>query len=158
MRHLEGSHRFVIPLLAATALGLAGCADVSEAEGGPHDSEPVTIEAVDDSSGLSRLTLTESAAERLAIATEAVDVERLAHGSAGKQQYTVVPYSSLIYDPSGDTWVYVASEPLVFMREAVDVDFITKDTAALTTGPEQGAEVVSVGAAELYGAELGVDH
>jgi hypothetical protein len=47
---------------------------------------------------------------------------------------------------------------LVYLREPVTVAFITGDVAALVSGPSPGVDVVSVGAMELYGAELGVDH
>lgn len=157
MRRRRISRHWMVFLGLAPMIGLTGCADVSEADSDARD-EPVTIEMVDESSGQSQLTLTELAAERLAVATSPVSRERLARGSEGKRGYDVVPYSSLIYDPQGGTWVYVNPEPLLYMRERVAVAFIDGDAAALKSGPPLGAEVVSVGAAELYGAELGVDH
>ena len=51
-------------------------------------------------SGQSQLTLTELAAERLAVATRPVGTET-GRGSSAKTAYDVVPYSSLIYDPEG---------------------------------------------------------
>ena len=108
--------------------------------------------------GQSQLTLTELAAERLAVATRPVGTEKLGRGSSAKTAYDVVPYSSLIYDPEGKTWVYVSPEPFVYLREPVTVAFIKGDVAALVSGPSPGVDVVSVGAMELYGAELGVDH
>jgi hypothetical protein len=65
----------------------------------------------------------------------------------------VVPYSAILYDPTGDTWVYTNPEPLVFAREQVDIERIDKDLAVLNTGPAVGTKVVTIGAAELYGAE-----
>ncbi len=62
-----------------------------------------------------------------------------------------------MYDPEGGTWVYTNPEPLVFERAAITVDFIDGETAALLKGPAEGTLVVTVGSAELYGAEFGVD-
>ena len=65
----------------------------------------------------------------------------------------VVPYSAILYDLTGDTWVYTNPEPSVFVREQVDIERIEKDLAVLNTGPAVGTQVVTIGAAELYGAE-----
>ena len=65
----------------------------------------------------------------------------------------VVPYSAILYDLTGDTWVYTNPEPSVFVRERVDIERIDKDLAVLNTGPAVGTQVVTIGAAELYGAE-----
>ena len=66
----------------------------------------------------------------------------------------VVPYSAILYDLTGDTWVYTNPEPSVFVRERVDIERIDKDLAVLNTGPAVGTQVVTIGAAELYGAEF----
>lgn len=68
----------------------------------------------------------------------------------------VVPYSAVIYDLQGATWVYVSPEPLVFVREPVTIDYIQGDLAVLSEGPDIGTEVATVGVAELYGADTGV--
>lgn len=68
----------------------------------------------------------------------------------------LVPYSAIIYDVKGDTWVYTNPEALVFVRAPVKIDYITGQTAYLTEGPAAGAKIVINGVAELYGAETGV--
>jgi hypothetical protein len=65
----------------------------------------------------------------------------------------VVPYSAILYDLTGDTWVYTNPEPSVFVREQVDIERIDDDLAVLNSGPAAGTQVVTIGAAELYGAE-----
>lgn len=70
----------------------------------------------------------------------------------------VVPYGAIVYGPKGDTWVYVSPAPLTYAREPVTVDFISGDLAVLAEGPAVGTTVVKVGAAELYGAEIGIGH
>jgi hypothetical protein len=68
----------------------------------------------------------------------------------------VVPYSSLIYDIYGDTWVYVNPEPLHYLRVPVMVDYIQGDKVVLVEGPAAGTQVVTIGVAELHGADTGV--
>ena len=88
------------------------------------------------------------------VAGQRVSVE-LARVGAGMPQ-KIVPYSSVLYDTRGNTWVYISPAPLVFVRHAIAVDFIDGDIAVLTSGPAVGARVVSVGVPELYGAETGI--
>ena len=68
----------------------------------------------------------------------------------------IVPYAAVIYDVNGETWVYTNPEPLVFIRHSISIDYIEGDLAFLTEGSPAGTEVVTVGGAELYGAETGV--
>jgi len=62
----------------------------------------------------------------------------------------------VLYDADGTTWAYAASERNVFVRNEIVVDRIEGDLAYLVEGPPVGAEVVTTGAAELYGTETGV--
>jgi hypothetical protein len=68
----------------------------------------------------------------------------------------VVPFSSLIYDIYGETWVYVNPEPFHFLRVPVVVDFIQGEKVVLIDGPAAGTKVVTVGVAELHGTDTGV--
>jgi cobalt-zinc-cadmium efflux system membrane fusion protein len=68
----------------------------------------------------------------------------------------VVPYSSIIYDIQGGTWVYVNSEPLVYTRTRVELDHVSDSLAILNRGVSPGDEIVFAGAAELFGTEFGV--
>jgi len=79
---------------------------------------------------------------------------RLALSGKGEKR-KVVPYSAVLYDVHGETWVYTNPEPLVFVRRKVDVDYIEGDVAVLEDGPRSGTAVVTVGAALLFGTELG---
>lgn len=67
----------------------------------------------------------------------------------------VVPWSAVLYDVDGGAWVYEATAPHVFVRRRVQVRRVEGDLAVLAGGPGTGAEVVSQGAAELFGTELG---
>ena len=131
------SHFLFIVLLAA------GCAQTPPAP----TEEAVRVEMLDD--GLSKVTLSAHAARRLGIQT--VDVRR-------EGARMIIPYAAVIYDPEGAAWTYTESESgsLSFQRASIAVEDIVDDDAILTDGPPVGTRVVIVGAAELYGAEIGV--
>lgn len=97
-----------------------------------------------EGSDLKRVTLTSKASERLGIETAPV------------RYNLVVPYASVIYGLHGETWVYVNPKPLIFVRNPIVIDYIDGDLAYLREGPSNGTEVVTIGVAELYGAETGV--
>ncbi len=70
----------------------------------------------------------------------------------------MVPYAALIYDKQGKSWVYTVTEPLTYLRVSVVVKGeVGEDRMILSAGPPAGTEVVTVGATEVYGAELGMD-
>jgi hypothetical protein len=75
---------------------------------------------------------------------------------AGGGPRKVVPYNAVLYDLKGQAWLYTSPSPRVFVRRPIKVDFVERDLAVLMEGPPAGTEVVTVGAAELYGAESGV--
>jgi hypothetical protein len=136
-------------VIACLACGpVAACGEVPEAAPAATGLEAATLEEV-EGQDVSRITLTEKAAERLGLTTGVVEAVE------GKLQ---VPYSALIYDASGGTWLYTNPEPLVFVRAPVEVERIEAPTVKLADGPEPGTRIVTVGAAELLGAELDTAH
>jgi cobalt-zinc-cadmium efflux system membrane fusion protein len=68
---------------------------------------------------------------------------------------TVVPVSALLHDINGGTWVYEKTGDHVFSRRRIDIAHTAGDLAVVARGPQVGAMVVTVGAAELYGIEFG---
>jgi hypothetical protein len=70
----------------------------------------------------------------------------------------IIPYASVVYDPSGATWIYTSPKPLTFIRQPIVVDYIEADLAILVEGPSAGTIVVTAGSAELYGEEYGIGH
>lgn len=141
------STRWVVGLIVAF-VPLAACQHETHAE---HE-HPSQVESVEGSE-LSRVTLTEKAIERIDLKTTSVS-EREAAGSPQR----VVPYSSLLYDPHGGTWIYTSPKPRSYIRAPVVVDRIEGDEVFLSDGPPVGTVVVSVGVAELYGTEFKVGH
>jgi hypothetical protein len=133
--------------LAATLL--AGCAGQVE-EAGHKAVEPYSLD--ESAQGLSRVRLTEQAAVRLAVTTAAVTESRVAAGALRK----VIPYGAIIYDTKGATFTYTSPERLVYVRASVVVDYIDGNNVFLTDGPPVGTQVVTAGAAELYGIEFGL--
>jgi RND family efflux transporter MFP subunit len=73
----------------------------------------------------------------------------------GDDESLLVPWSAVVHDSQGGSWVYEKTAPLTFVRRRVEVRFITAIDAVLAQGPAAGAEVVTDGAAELYGTEFG---
>jgi hypothetical protein len=138
--------RRITVVLSVGALILSAC---REAPSDEHViDEPVKVEHV-GGTDVARLTLTAKAAERLGIETARVEKE-------GKQ--TLISSAAVIVDPDGDFWVYTNPEPLVFVRHAIRIDYEEGGQAYVSAGPRPGTKVVTVGVAELYGAEFGIGH
>ena len=136
--------RSALTLLVA-GMAVTGCGAAEGAD--PELPEVATVEAAEDGApGI--ITLSDRADARLGITTTPVAAD-----PAG----LAVPYAALIYAVDGTTWVFVRTEPLTYQRTAVAVAAKTGDRVALTSGPPVGAEVVTVGAAELVGVETGID-
>jgi hypothetical protein len=132
-------------VLATAALPIAGCTEVETETATGY--EPSTLEPVKGNDDLQRVTFTEEGARR-------VDLQTAAVRRSGKHK--VVPYAALLYDPEGKTYVYTSPKPLEYLREEVKVDRIEGQRVLVSRGPPAGTEVVTVGAAEVYGTELEV--
>jgi hypothetical protein len=130
-------------LLAALAAGasLSSCTEVEQSSGGGY--EPARLEGA----GAKRVVFTREGAARTGLRTATV---------RRSGRHVVVPYAALIYDGRGRSFVYTSPEPLTFVRTAVAVDRIDRDRVLLTRGPPPGSDVVTVGATEVYGTELGI--
>ncbi|HEY3573880.1 MAG TPA: hypothetical protein VGK98_08670 [Arthrobacter sp.] len=138
-----GAWRSVLVLACAASMGLAGCATVKPA------ATPTSAAASMEKAGadLNKLTLTDKAVERLGVTTVKV--------TKGEGSPLQVPYGALVYDANGKTWVYTNPEPRTYIRAAVTVDKIADNKVQLRSGPPAGTDVVTIGAAELFGAEFG---
>jgi hypothetical protein len=146
---MKRTEQWTAVLAILGSLALAACQKKAAVHAQEH---PAKVEAI-EGSDLKRITLTARAIERLDLKTDEVREQRVSP-SASPQR--VVPYSSLIYDPKGQTWVYISPEPGSFLRHKVEVDTIEGDVVALKDGPPTGTVVASRAVAELYGAEFKV--
>jgi hypothetical protein len=136
--------------LAALALPLAAC---SGGGGGAEAAKtpPAKLIAV-TGTDQKQVVLTPKAAERIGLQTSPAG-----EGShAGGPTEVVVPYSALVYDAHGAASVYTTPAPLTFLRVPVTIDTIDGNSVYLTQGPPAGTAVVTIGAVELFGSELGI--
>jgi hypothetical protein len=140
MRH---SPRWIAGSVIASVVLLSACAPVEEEStagsgGATYDprSKKVTMEA--------------EAVERLDILS--TPVRKGARGSE-----LMIPYAAVVYGPSGDTWTYTRPESQIFQRAPILIDRIDGGKAFLSEGPRPGTQVVTQGAPELLGVEIGID-
>lgn len=136
----QSPRRIAGSLIACVAL-LSACATVEEpsaAETGgyTYDGKKVVLEA--------------EAEKNLDILT--APVRQAARGSQ-----LVIPYAAVVYGADGKTWAYENPESLTFQRAPILIDRIDGGKAFLSDGPRPGTQVVTQGAPELLGAEIGID-
>ena len=124
----------------AAITGATGKSESSDSSGYTSKLEPI------GTSGVSRVILSERAANRLGIETTPV--------RALPQNRRVIPYSAVVYDAEGVAWTYTNPKPLTYLRHRLSVDHVAGANAILVSGPPNGTSVVSVGAIELFGAEI----
>src|SRR5512134_1693680 len=112
MKHMN---RLVLIVSIFAALLLPACGAQIPVTGdkvAPSKLEPI------EGSDLSRVILTEKAAERIGVETVP---------AKGRS----VPYSAVIYDTEGNTWVYTNPAPLTFVRVPIFISRIEGDQAFL---------------------------
>jgi multidrug efflux pump subunit AcrA (membrane-fusion protein) len=129
-------------VLLLVGLGLAGCGAART----PAITPASRLVPVPGSS-VGKIVLSSVGAQRIGIETAPA-------GVVGAN--ITVPYSAVIYDPSGNTYAFTNPAPLTYTEVPITVDYISGDTAYLSSGPSPGTEVVTVGAEELYGVQTGV--
>lgn len=66
------------------------------------------------------------------------------------------PWSAIVYDAEGGTWLYEQTDATTFARRRVQVERAVDGMAVLAGGVRPGARVAATGAAELFGVEFGV--
>jgi hypothetical protein len=155
MRTDQRAGRWLPIAVLVAALAVAGCGRAGTPAAAADGDNPAVVESI-DGSDVKRVRLTERAAQRVGIQTVAVAA---APAGAPAKAWTVVPYSAVLYNPDGTTWVFTVPEPLTYVRAKVVVATVAgaKGTEAyLSEGPPVGTTVVSVGVIELWGTELGV--
>jgi hypothetical protein len=173
MRLIKGS---LLTLVAPVAIVLAGCG-ASSSPNIPTSGRHVAVTG----SKVGHVVLSPLGAQRIGVQTERTQavatpkppppivktkiVAGVRHtittpapappNPAGKAR-VIVPYSAVVYDPSGHTYAFANTGPLTYVEVPVTVDHISGNSAYLVKGPKPGVKVVSVGAEELYGVQSGV--
>jgi hypothetical protein len=136
-------------VLIAASVSLSACGEAtSEYEEKAGHREPARLEPI-KGTDVKRVKFSAEGAKRVGLRTEQV---------RGDTQRKVIPYAAVIYDPEGNTFTYTSPEPLVYVREKVEVDYVDGGRVVLSGGPSVGTEIVTVGAAEVYGTEFEVAH
>ncbi|HKQ56856.1 MAG TPA: hypothetical protein VJY35_03220 [Candidatus Eisenbacteria bacterium] len=145
------THIAVIALVGSLAL-LTGCKEDKVAE----KYHPAKLEDTAEK-GISRVILEARAAERIGLRTAQVREEQVRVGGDLVTR-KVVPYGAIMYDTKGETWTFTNPSPLTFVRHRIVVEDVQGDQVILAEGPAAGTAVVTVGAAELMGAEHKYGH
>jgi hypothetical protein len=134
---------FVVAVAAAASL--VGCAEVEVPLAEPY--EPAHLESTGPDQP-ARVILTEEAQHRVQLQTTLVK----AHGAD-----VSLDHAALVYDKKGKPWVFTVIGPLTYIRAAVGIKEVNENNVViLSSGPPAGTEVVTVGAIELWGTELGI--
>jgi hypothetical protein len=158
MQHGSRWRAAALLLVAALSLGAAACSATEGAGEGEVSGDAVKLQPVEGTE-LSKVILSQRAAERLGIQTDKIRLEPAARAGSGGGRASarkVISHAAVLYDENGDTWTFTSPEPLTFLRQRIDIDHIAGGSVVLRNGPPAGTTVVTVGAAELLGAELGV--
>lgn len=133
----------VIAALLAIAPAACKQAEAIEAE----HYQPSKITPAKDGSGHPTVTLTKLGADRIGLTT--APVEKTA------KKLKTIPYAAVLYDGvDGQPYVFVNGEGLSFHRVDVTIENVGGDEVDISGGPPVGAQVVTVGIAQIHGAEL----
>jgi hypothetical protein len=141
--HARRARLLALFAVAVASLALSACKEIETETATGY--EPAKLEEINED--LKQVTLTEEGAARTGLKTARI------RQSGGKK---IVPYAALIYDTEGNTYVYTSPKRLTYLRKEVEVDRIDGNRAVVSKGPAAGTVVVTVGAAQVHGAELEV--
>lgn len=73
-------------------------------------------------------------------------------------QVLTMPWSAVVFDVYGGSWVYAQQSTNVYERKRVFLDHVVGQQAVISEGPLEGSKVVVNGALELFGVETGFSH
>jgi len=72
-----------------------------------------------------------------------------------EEESLVIPWSAVVHDVNGGTWVYENTAPQNYIRRRVQVRRVVDGQAVLSSGPAPGTPIVTQGVAEIFGKEMG---
>ena len=128
-------------MVAAMAM-LAGCGPSSTSGG--HEVPPARLERIGPNLSV---VLTPLGVERVGLQTATAT-------AAGKQ--TIVPVGALLYEPNGQTAVYVKTGAFAYTIQFITVATINGNQVVVSVGLAPGTVVVTQGAEELLGVQNGI--
>jgi hypothetical protein len=137
-------------VLIACVVSLSACGEASSGydyETASHH-DPAELEPI-KGTDVSRVVIDAEGVKRAGIQTAPI------HQNG---QGTVMPHSAVIFDADGETFTYTVPEPRTYVRQEIVIDHVDGDSVMLSDGPPAGTEVVTVGAALVYGSEFEVAH
>lgn len=85
-----------------------------------------------------------------------VSVSLISHSQS--IQALTIPWSAVVFDIYGGSWVYTQQSTNVYERKRVFLDHVVGQQAVISEGPPEGSRVVVNGALELFGVETGFSH
>ncbi len=135
----------------AIAAAIAGCGG----SGSPKTPVSARLQSIPGSS-VGQVVLTQLGAQRIGVQTAPAQRAAGAGTAGGGQRSVVIPYSAVVYDPSGQTYAFRQVAPLTYVEMPVKVDHVAGNSAYLAKGPRAGTPIVTVGAEELFGVQTGV--
>lgn len=135
----------VLGCVVVVAVGTsAGCAEIESVTAEPY--QPAALESTGPDKP-ARVILTEEAVDRVALQT--TEVKALGED-------LTVDHAALVFDKAGKPWVFSVVGPRTYVRATVAIKEVQDNVVTLSAGPPAGTQVVTVGAIELWGAELGI--
>jgi hypothetical protein len=156
---MRGVSHWVVAAMFTAVLPIVANAGGGKSIGKESGIVPAHLEKIEGST-IKKVTLTADGAKRLGLELAGVEEKQVPSKRRGTDSVSrlVVPYASLIYTPDGAEWVYTSPANLTFVRERIEVAYVQGNMAVLNMGPKAGVQIVTTGAAEVYGAESGLGH
>ena len=149
-RHRLGPACASLVLIAAGVVTLSACGEASSGydyETASHH-DPAELEPI-KGTDVNRVIVDAEGVQRAGIQTAPI---------RQNGQGMVMPHSAVIFDADGETFTYTSPEPRTYVRQKIVIDDVVGDSVMLSNGPPAGTEVVTVGAAIVYGSEFEVAH
>ena len=139
-------------VLIATGISLSACNQVAGTSTGGYEAdkpaEPVSkVEPIKGTEG-QLVKFSALGAKKIGLKTAVI------RRDDGQK---VMPYDALLYDSKGRAFAYTSPKPLTFVRKEIKVERKDGDRVVLAEGPPAGTRVVTTGADEVYGTEVGVE-
>ena len=104
---MQQNRRWLLTGVLIAAIAAGGCANKAASSAESEGEKAATLIVV-DGSDIPRVKVTDLGARRIGLAMAAVE---------GGESSTV-PYSAIVYDPNGGTWVYTSPKNLVVRADA----------------------------------------